>query len=68
MMNQLVNLKMHGEIILKMDERHCEIFQSLALGNIEGYEIYNPLIQSILIYWTTLMDLNLLNLIRLIKY
>ncbi|MDC0443250.1 transcription-repair coupling factor [Gammaproteobacteria bacterium] len=29
------------------DERHCEIFQSLAAGNYpEGYEIYNPLIQS----------------------
>jgi len=29
------------------DERHCEIFQSLALGKYpEGYEIYNPLIQS----------------------
>ena len=28
------------------DERHCEIFQSLALGKYpEGYEIYNPLIQ-----------------------
>ena len=29
------------------DERHCEIFQSLSLGKYpEGYEIYNPLIQS----------------------
>ena len=29
------------------DERHCEIFQSLALGKYpEGYEIYNPLIHS----------------------
>ena len=29
------------------DERHCEIFQSLASGKyLEGYEIYNPLIQS----------------------
>ena len=29
------------------DERHCEIFQSLASGKYqEGYEIYNPLIQS----------------------
>ena len=28
------------------DERHCEIFQSLASGQFpEGYEIYNPLIQ-----------------------
>ena len=28
------------------DERHCEIFQSLASGQYpEGYEIYNPLIQ-----------------------
>tara|TARA_Y100001970_G_scaffold165824_1_gene202805 strand:+ start:41863 stop:45147 length:3285 start_codon:yes stop_codon:yes gene_type:complete len=28
------------------DERHCEIFQSLASGKYpEGYEIYNPLIQ-----------------------
>ena len=28
------------------DERHCEIFQCLALGKYpEGYEIYNPLIQ-----------------------
>ncbi|MDG1062169.1 MAG: hypothetical protein P8P39_04590, partial [SAR86 cluster bacterium] len=30
----------------KHDERHCEIFQSLASGQFpEGYEIYNPLIQ-----------------------
>jgi len=30
----------------KHDERHCEIFQSLAAGQFpEGYEIYNPLIQ-----------------------
>ena len=29
------------------DERHCEIFQSLASGKYpEGYEIYNPLIQT----------------------
>ena len=29
------------------DERHCEIFQSLASGQYpEGYEIYNPLIQN----------------------
>ena len=29
------------------DERHCEIFQSLAAGRYpEGYEIYNPLIHS----------------------
>jgi transcription-repair coupling factor (superfamily II helicase) len=29
------------------DERHCEIFQTLAAGKYpEGYEIYNPLFQS----------------------
>ena len=48
MMNQLVNLKMHGEVIFKiMMRRHCEIFQTLVLGKYpEGYEIYNPFIQS----------------------